>query len=135
MLDKLFSFTSSAKELVDNLHTSDEEKAKIREKLDAAENEALKVRQSVVLSETKGAWYQRLWRPAYMYVFLFILCIRYGYMEVDSYLTGREITMDIPVHLWGLIKLGFGGYMVLRSGEKFVDKGVVGKLKDMLGGN
>ena len=31
----------------------------------------------------------------------------------------QAVMLDLPEQLWGLIKIGVGGYVVGRSGEKF----------------
>jgi len=116
-----------AADLVDNLHTSEEEKVLARAQLEAVKNETyagaialekavldLKVKQldaqqAVIVAEASGkSWLQRNWRPITMMVFLVIILLHYLGI----------IKTEIAPHMWILMEIGLGGYVVGRSAEK-----------------
>lgn len=119
-----------AVELVDELHTSTEEKlaqkaAALRayqEALEAGyayELETLKTRASIVEAEAKGdGVLQRNWRPITMLTFL---ALAVG----DSL---GLLASPLAPEAWTLLQLGIGGYVVGRSVEK-VAPAVVKTLK------
>jgi len=68
---------------------------------------------SVILSETKGNWLQKSWRPIVMLTFTLIIVI--------GMFTPLEILeKDSP--FWSLLELGLGGYVIGRSAEKITNK-------------
>lgn len=111
--------------LVDNLHTSDEERMTLRNKaleLQAQmlertltyEAELIEVKGRIIEAEAKGeSWLQRNWRPLTMVVFVFIIAWNY----VIAPLTGAPY-VETPENLWDVIELGLGGYIIGRSAEK-----------------
>ena len=76
---------------------------------------------------TSGGWLTRLWRPIVMLVFTALIVARWfgwsapGLSEAEA------------LELWAIVKIGLGGYIIGRSGEKMVPaiadavKGVMGK--------
>lgn len=121
--------------LVDDLHTSSEEKLELKAKLAAIEAElaAKALEHERTLAQEQGAtiraeatghsWMQRNWRPLVMLMFAYIIFNNYvlsPYFGIPS--------LDPPPDLWSLIKIGLGGYVVGRSAEKIVP-GVVEALK------
>ncbi len=111
-------------DLIDNLHTSDEEKLELKNQLTVVENEfASKVleydtklmesRSSAILAEAKGeSWLQRNWRPMMMLLFAGLL---------GSYWLGfspKNMSQETLNQLFALLKLGIGGYIAGRSVEK-----------------
>lgn len=69
---------------------------------------------SVVSTEAKGNWLQRSWRPITMLTFLILTILN----QFDL------LTIKLSDEIWGLFKVGLGGYIGGRSLEK-----VVGTLK------
>lgn len=68
---------------------------------------------SVILSEAKGNWLQKSWRPIVMLTFTLIIVI--------GMFTPLEILeKDSP--FWSLLELGLGGYVIGRSAEKITNK-------------
>jgi len=114
--------------LIDELHTSDDEKLQAKAILMKLENDItlrcldyeqkiIEVQGSIIVAEAQSkSWITRSWRPITMLTFVFLI--------VYSTFTG----MVIPEDLWTVIKLGLGGYVIGRSAEKIVP-GVVGALK------
>lgn len=80
---------------------------------------------AVIIAEAQGdGFLQRNWRPLTMLTFLFL---------VVSYFFGFHGTNfgpDDAKHLWSLIELGLGGYVIGRTVEK-VAVPVIGAIKDM----
>jgi len=114
--------------LIDDLHTSDEEKLQLKKELTLIQNQfASKVldyetklmesQAKVITSEANGqSWLQRNWRPMMMVVFGFIV-VSYFFGFV-----GQNIDKEIVKELFNLIKIGIGGYIVGRSAEKVAPK-------------
>lgn len=107
-------------ELVDNLHTSDEERLNIKTKLFEIQNKVvsdlieyeqklLDARTKVITAEAQGSsLLQRTWRPITMLTFLIlVVCDTFGLTE-----------FRLSQEAWALLKLGIGGYVVGRSVEK-----------------
>lgn len=120
--------------LVDELHTSEEEKLTIKSQLLSLqvagmqqafdyERANLEARARIIETEAKAkSWLTRTWRPVTMIVFL-VLVIAYWFG-----LTPPGLSEDRVADVFGLIKLGLGGYVIGRSGEKVAET-VVGAFK------
>lgn len=115
-------------DLVDNLHTSDEERLEAKgvllqlqtglmaQTLDY-EKQIAESQASIIVAEAQAnSWLTRTWRPITMLTFVALV--------VWSQFTG----MEIPADLWFVIKIGLGGYLGGRSVEKSVE-GVVKVMK------
>ena len=104
--------------IIDNLFTSDEErtdaKNKIIQVLREKELELQKMQTDIIIAEAKGNWLQRSWRPILMLSFGFIVI----YTKFISQLAPQLITPILEPEFWSLLKLGIGGYVIGRSGEK-----------------
>jgi hypothetical protein len=111
-----------AAELVDELHTSEEERLKAKGHLldvQAAamqrvfdyEAESLKAKSGIVAAEAQSEhWITATWRPITMLTFL-------------SLAVGDSLGwLPNPLRdeAWTLLQIGLGGYVVARSGEKIV---------------
>jgi len=106
--------------LVDDLHTSDEERLAAKGVLLelqtglmsqtlAYEQKLAESQASIIVAEaTANSWLTRTWRPITMLTFVFL--------AVYSQFTGTEIPQD----MWTVIKIGLGGYLGGRSVEKSV---------------
>ena len=120
----VLSFFSAALEpvssLIDNLHTSDDEKAQAHIALTGLQNQlafkALEYEKSlaeaqakVITAEASGqSWLQRSWRPITMLTFLvLIVCDAFGLLQ-----------FRLSEQAWELLKIGLGGYVLGRSAEK-----------------
>jgi hypothetical protein len=136
----IFNFISNifkpAADLVDNIHTSEEEKLNLRNELVSMQNQmALKVLEyekglmeaqaSVIKAEEQGhSWLQRNWRPITMLVFVFIVAWNYIIAAIFNL-----SQLDVPDGMWSLLKIGIGGYIIGRSAEKTIP-GVVKAVKE-----
>jgi len=70
---------------------------------------------SIILAEVKGdSWLQRNWRPGLMVWFAGLVgAYWFGF-------TPDNLTPESIDHLFRLVQIGVGGYVVGRSGEKIV---------------
>lgn len=111
-----------ATDLIDNLHTSEEEKLEAKTKLAKIENTFIlklleyenkltEAQSKVIVAEAGGqSWLQRNWRPITMIVFLvLIICDCFGIL-----------VFRLSSEAWTLLKIGLGGYVVGRSAEKVI---------------
>jgi len=120
LLDLIGSIFKPAAELVDELHTSEEERLKHKERLLEVqaiamqtvfdyETENLTARADIVNSEAQSEhWIVAAWRPIVM-LSLTALVI------VDSF---GWLANPLSAEAWLLLQIGLGGYVVGRSGEK-----------------
>ena len=75
----------------------------------------LKSASSIILAEVQGgSWLQRNWRPGLMVWFAILVgAYWFGF-------TPENLPPDVVEGLFEAVKLGVGGYIVGRSGEKIV---------------
>jgi hypothetical protein len=111
-----------ATELIDELHTSDEEKGRLKNQLTRIENtfagkvleyegKIAQMKADVVMAEAKGeSWLQRTWRPITMLTFLALVVAHYLGLLV----------FELSPEMWALLKIGVGGYIGSRGAEKVV---------------
>jgi hypothetical protein len=104
---------------IDKLITSDEEKLILRnelQKLFYAQNlELAKLNFEIISAEARGNFLQRSWRP--------ILMLSFGFVVLYSKFIALAFNLpNAPLEpdFFMLLKLGIGGYGVLRSAEKIV---------------
>lgn len=77
---------------------------------------------NVIVAEASGNWLQRSWRPIMMLTFTVLIVARWmGW-------TAPNLQPAEYDHLWSIVQLGIGGYVIGRSAEKIVP-GVVDALK------
>ena len=79
--------------------------------------EFAKIQASTINAEMKGNWLQRSWRPLLMLMIMVIIMNNYILLP---YFPNTIEMLDLPDHLWEILKLGLGGYVVGRSVEKAV---------------
>ena len=134
-------------ELIDNLHSSDEEKMTLRNdnariqkdvnlklieletKKVEVEAQLLKAQAAIITVELKhGSWMQKNWRPSLMYLFGLIIFNNYMLAPYLQAIFGWSVQMEIPVDMWDLIKIFAGGYVIGRSGEKISEAGGIRKV-------
>ena len=119
-----------AADIIDDLHTSEEEKLTAKghilalqnaltEKLLAYETALMELRTRVITAEANGqSFLQRNWRPITMLTFLVLIV-------ADTF---GWTTFRLAPDAWELLKMGIGGYVLGRSGEKMLP-GIVEALK------
>lgn len=129
-MKKIFEFItgdiiSSVGKVIDDLFTNDEERIKAKNEvfkiLKEKELELQKMQTDVIVTEAKGNWLQRSWRPILMLGFGFI--VMYNKFFAPAFgLPNAELEGEF----WNLLQLGVGGYVIGRSAEK-IAKDVVNK--------
>jgi hypothetical protein len=105
---------------LDKLFTSKEEKIiaenAIKQILLQKQLELQKMQTDVIITEAKGNWLQRSWRP--------ILMMSFGFIVIYVKFIGPLFGLPIPpleLEFWELLKIGIGGYVVGRSAEKIAN--------------
>lgn len=111
-------------DLVDELHTSEDEINQIKAKLFSMQNDMankvldyeqkiVETKASIIKAEAQGqSWIQRNWRPITMLTFLvLVVCDSFGLLA-----------FRLAAEAWTLLQLGLGGYVVGRSAEKIIPK-------------
>ena len=113
-----------ATDLIDELHTSEDEKNQVKAALfniqsQAAneilnyEKELFKAKADVIKAEAQGnSWLQRTWRPITMLTFLVLVVL--DTMGLTAFRLSGEA--------WTLLQIGLCGYVVGRSAEKVAPK-------------
>ncbi len=116
-------------DLVDNVHTSEEEKLELKNKLISLQNEVtkgqmdllsknidleqkfLEAQTSILTAETNSdSWLAKSWRPITMLIFLA--------MTTGHALGLIEMSQEMSDNYFALVKIGLGGYIVSRGVEK-----------------
>ena len=126
----IFGFISKifqpAADLIDNLHTSEEEKLTIKAvllELQGAiigrvldlEKSKLEAQSSIIIAEAKSdGWLTKSWRPITM---LTLVATVVAYWMGWG---GQDIPLEIVNRMFSLVQLGVGGYVGGRSVEKIV---------------
>lgn len=88
--------------------------ADLQTKLIQADVEWAKAQAEVVTAEAKSeSWLARNWRPITMLTFVYIIAHNFIFAQLFTLKT-----LPIPDHMWELLKLGLGGYIIGRSAEK-----------------
>lgn len=86
-------------------------------KLVDADLEYAKAQAEVIKTEVGSAsWMARSWRPSLMFVFIALIAFNYLIAPIASLQT-----VPVPPQMWEILKIGLGGYIVGRSGEKIAD--------------
>lgn len=123
------SILNPVRDIIDEISTTDEERMKLQQRLDEIENEAKQdmykhvqsitnAQKEVLITEMKGSFFQRNWRPHLMYVFMLILVNNF---VAVTYIPGAEY-IPFPNAFWGLMTLAVSGYIGGRSIEKLKQK-------------
>ena len=122
--DFLKSAITPVTNLIDELHTSDEERETLRlefyklqfgifEQVMSYEKQLLEAQSSIIVAEAQGqSWLQRSWRPITMLAFLALVV-------ADSF---GWLANPLASEAWTLLQIGLGGYAAGRSLEKITPK-------------
>jgi hypothetical protein len=124
----IFSFIGSifkpAADLIDSIHTSEEEKLIIKNELAKMqfemqskvleyETKLMESKASIISAEAKSGYFiTSAWRPIVMLTFAGIIVARWFGLTADN------ISAELESQLFDIIQLGIGGYIMGRSGEK-----------------
>lgn len=123
-LSLIASIFKPATELIDNLHTSEEEKIRAKTDLFAIQAELfgkaqeyettlLNAKRDIITAEANSqSWIARNWRPITMLALVAsVLAYWFG-------LTPDDLSPEAVDKMFTLVQIGLGGYVVGRSGEK-----------------
>ena len=121
-LDIIRELFIPAANLIDSLHTSEEEKINAKKAMLESQMEIslqllgyearlMEAKSDVIMSEANGqSTLQRNWRPITMLTFLVLVVL-------DSL---GVLPTPLAPEAWTLLQMGLGGYVVGRSAEKIV---------------
>ena len=110
-------------DLVDNLHTSEEEKEKIKRSIFEMKNnltkQLIKSKGEIIKAEAESEHFlTSTWRPITALVFVAIIANNYIIAPYMEAFMGTKIILKIPPEMWDLLKIMIGGYVIGRSAEK-----------------
>jgi hypothetical protein len=120
-LDKISDLLSGVFGIVDDVHTSEEEKLTLKSSLLAiqagvisevvkAQSKMAEMQAQIITAEASSShWITSAWRPITMLTFLVLIV-----------LAQLGFTQSVPDEMWPLLKIGLGGYVIGRSFEKTV---------------
>lgn len=76
-------------------------------------------RVKVIVAEAQsGSWLANSWRPITMLAFVAVIVNNYLLFPYLTLFGLPAATLEMPVHVWDVIEMGLGGYVVGRSVEK-----------------
>lgn len=97
-------------------------KAAVQQAIMAMDQAALVESAKIVLGEVQGqSWLQRNWRPILMLTIVGIVANNYVLYPYLAMFGIKTTMLELPEHLWTLMKIGVGGYVVGRSTEKIAE--------------
>ena len=136
VLTLIQSIFKPAADLIDALHTSEEEKLQAKNGLMliqgtavaqaiTLETAAINAKRDIIVAETRSdSWLTRSWRPIVMLMLTFsILAFWFGLTPESPMLTEKVI-----LSMYGLVKIGVGGYIASRGAEK-IAPGIIAAFK------
>ena len=114
-------------EKVEDKDLANELKAEIKQQIlinDHEENlELIKGQVAIVLSESKGNFIQRSWRPILMLGIVAIIINNYIFFPyLNLFFPDKALMLELPNGLWALLNVGVGGYVISRGAEKILKK-------------
>jgi hypothetical protein len=81
----------------------------------------IEIQANVIMTEAQGeSPLQRNWRPLLMVLFGIIIANNYIIYPYLVLFFDAAPQMEIPPDMWGLLKIGVGGYVITRGGEKMI---------------
>jgi hypothetical protein len=125
-LGGITSLFKAAGGIVDELHTSEEEKLSLKNAFAELQGNVMsdvleyqkslnEAQANIIMAEAGGkSWIQRSWRPVTMLTFVGIVLMRWFGLTA-------EVPEAVEVELMSLIKIGLGGYVAGRSVEKITE--------------
>ena len=99
-----------------------------KEKILENQKSILEAQRDLIVTEMKGSAMQRNWRPALMWIIIFVIANNYLLAPFLNHLVtlfgGGNILpiLELPDKLFNLMSIGLGGYVVGRSAEKIIPK-------------
>ena len=109
-------------QFVEDKDKANELETQIKNKLLSLEQSVINAQKEVIVAEANSqSFIARNWRPIMMLTFVFIIANNYIFFPYLQLFGGTAIELAIPDDMWGLLKIGVGGYVMGRSGEKMVE--------------
>ena len=109
-------------QFVEDKDKANELETAIKNKLVSLEQEVVKAQRDIIVAEANSqSFIARNWRPIMMLTFVFIIANNYILFPYVQLFGGTALELEIPEAMWGLLKIGVGGYVVGRSGEKMLE--------------
>jgi len=112
-------------QFVEDKDKANELETAIKNKLVGLEQEVVRAQRDTIVAEANSqSFIARNWRPIMMLTFVLIIAniannyILFPYIQLFG---GTALELKIPDAMWGLLKIGVGGYVMGRSGEKMVE--------------
>lgn len=112
-------------DLIDNMHTSEEEKAKAKQAIQQMQNsltsQIIKSKGNIIKAEAESEHFlTSTWRPITALVFVAIIANNYIVAPYIGAFLGEKskVILEIPPQMWDLLKIMIGGYVVSRGAEK-----------------
>ena len=123
--DPLTGILNFGGKIIDKIFPDKTEAAKAKVRLmeleQAGELEELKAAAQIITAEAKSDhWIVASWRPITMLVFVAIIANNYIIYPYLSLFWNAAPELAVPAEMWGLLKIGIGGYVVGRSAEKAI---------------
>jgi len=98
---------------------ADKRKLELYEAIQNGQMKELESAAKVIQSEADSEhWLAATWRPITMLTFVAIIANNYILYPYLSLFFPEAPMLEIPPDMWGLLKIGLGGYVVGRSAEK-----------------
>tara|TARA_R110002020_G_scaffold173776_2_gene364712 strand:- start:4691 stop:5089 length:399 start_codon:yes stop_codon:yes gene_type:complete len=120
--DAVKGVTDLVGQFVEDKDKANQLESEIKAKLINLEQEVVKAQRDTIVAEAKSqSFLARNWRPIMMLTFVFIIANNYIFFPYIQLFGGQAMELEIPDAMWGLLKIGVGGYVLGRSGEKMVD--------------
>lgn len=145
ILNSVGAIFGPVRELIDEVHTSAEERAAAQARLNQIEYAAradllshaekiASLQSQIVLGEIQGrSWLQRNWRPLLMLTVVLILFNNFVLAPYFQAFGAPGVYLDLPTELYGLMTVGVGGYIGGRTYEKKINTDA--KIKQLQMGN
>jgi hypothetical protein len=120
--DAVKGVTDLVGQFVEDKDKANELETAIKNKLIGLEQEVVKAQRDTIVAEANSqSFIARNWRPIMMLTFVFIIANNYILFPYVQLFGGTALELEIPDAMWSLLKIGVGGYVMGRSGEKMVE--------------
>jgi hypothetical protein len=110
-------------QFVEDKDKANELETAIKNNLIELEQDVVKAQRDVIVAEANSQSYMaRNWRPIMMLTFVFIIANNYIlFPYANLFFPATALELELPEAMWSLLKIGVGGYVMGRSGEKMVE--------------
>ena len=105
-------------EILGKLIPDPNKKAEVQLELAKLDWDSLQKQANALQTELSGNWMQRSWRPLLMFIFMGMMVNNYVLLPYMQVLGIAVQPLNFTPEMWDLLKIGVGGYIVARSGEK-----------------